>query len=209
MAGTVSIRRSLLTNLMLVVVLLGLGIIAMMALSTRRAVQDLSGSLISQASRRTEVKLQGFFRPVNRQIEAVRRWGESGLLGLEAPEDLRQLLSPLLQEFPWSSAIFVANEQGREYLLRHREGEWSSRQVWRQEWGDRAIHRQWTGGDAAQQESESAVEYDPRTRPWFLGASELLAADEESGNKAPVFWTDPYRFFSTGEPGITALVSLA
>ena len=88
MASTVTIRRSLLTNLILVVVLLGLGIITMMALSTRRAVQELSGSLIQQASRRTEVKLQGFFLPVNRQIEAVRMWGESGLLDYTR-EDLK------------------------------------------------------------------------------------------------------------------------
>ena len=57
MARTVTIRRSLLTNLILVITVLGLGIIVMMALSTRRAIENLSGSLIRQASQRTEVRV--------------------------------------------------------------------------------------------------------------------------------------------------------
>lgn len=204
MTPTISIRRSLLTNLVLIVVLLGLGIITMMALSTRRAMQNLSGSLVTQVSRRTEVKLQGFFRPVNRQVEAVRMWGETGLLELSTPDELRQLLSPLMREFPWSSATFIANEQGREFLLRHRGGSWSIREVWRDEWQDRALLHTWSDEAPEQVESESIVDYDPRTRPWYLGAVALLEEEEQTGTPAPVFWTEPYRFFTTGEPGITA-----
>jgi len=204
LAPTVSIRRSLLTNLTLVVILLGLGIIAMMALSTRRAVQELSDSLIRQVSLRTEVKLQGFFRPVNRQVEAMRMWGESGLLQLTTPDELRQLLTPLMREFPRSSATFVANEQGREYLLRHRHGEWSTRQIWREEWADRARTHNWSDEAPELVAGEAEVDYDPRTRPWYLGAVEALTDEEKTGQAAPVFWTEPYRFFSTGEPGITA-----
>lgn len=204
MAPTVSIRRSLLTNLILIVVLLGLGIIAMMALSTRQAVQELSGSLIRQASRRTEAKLQGFFRPVNRQVEAVRMWGETGLLDLTTPDELRQLLTPLMREFPWSSATFIANEEGREFLLRHHGGNWSSRQIWRDEWQDRAQMHHWTSEAPELVESEIEVDYDPRTRPWYLGAVELLEEEDHQGQQAPVFWTEPYRFFTTGQPGFTA-----
>jgi len=204
LATTISIRRSLLTNLVVVVVLLGAGIITMMALSTRRAVQDLSGLLITQASRRTEVKLQGFFRPVNRQVEAVRMWGDSGILDLSNPDELRQLLIPLMQEFPWSSATFIANEQGREFLLRHQGGNWSSRQIWRQEWADRALTSTWSNEAPELVETEAEIDYDPRTRPWYLGAVGLLEEEEQTGVPAPVFWTEPYRFFTTGEPGITA-----
>ena len=205
MASLISIRRSLLTNLVPVVLLLGIGIFTMMALSTRRAVQDLSSSLIRQASHRTEVKLKGFFGPINRQVEAVRRWGELGLLSLEGPDDPRTLLSPLMQEFPWSSAVFIANEQGREYLLRQVDESWSSRQIWRDEWDDRALIRIWQEGEPIPETGEGSVdEYDPRLRPWFEGATDLFKIEESTGEPAPVFWTTPYRFFSTGKPGITA-----
>ena len=205
MASLISIRRSLLTGLVPVVLLLGIGIFAMMALSTRRAVQDLSGALIQQASRRTEVKLQGFFGPINRQVEAIRSWGERGLLSLDGPDQLRALLAPLMQEFPWSSAVFIANEQGQEYLLRQVDKSWSSRQIWRDEWNDRSLNRRWRDGDPIPVASEGSVEdYDPRHRPWFEGASALLIIEEDTREPAPVFWTEPYRFFSTGKPGITA-----
>jgi serine phosphatase RsbU (regulator of sigma subunit) len=208
MASLISIRRSLLTNLVPVVLLLGVGIFTMMALSTRRAVQDLSSSLIQQASRRTEVKLQGFFGPVSRQVEAVRRWGERGLLSLDEPEQLRALLPPLMLEFPWSSAVFIANEQGREYLLRQADKSWTSRQIWRDKWNDRAFFQTWQDGSPTPEGSEGSVEgYDPRLRPWFEGAAALLAIEEGSGESAPVFWTEPYRFFSTGKPGITAAMA--
>ena len=205
MAPLISIRRSLLNNLVPVVLFLGIGIFTMMALSTRRAVQDLSSSLIRQASHRTEVKLQGFFDPINRQVEAVRRWGEHGLLSLDGSDELLALLSPLMQEFPWSSAVFIANEQGREYLLRQVDRSWSSRRIWRDEWDDKALTRTWHEGDPIPETAEGSVDdYDPRLRPWFEGATDLFEVEEATGKAAPVYWTAPYRFFSTGQPGITA-----
>jgi len=114
LASTVSIRRSLLTNLIPIVLLLGIGIFVMMALRTRSAVQELSGAIIQQASRRTEVKLQGFFQPVRRQVEVMRTWGETGILDLSAPDQTRQVLIPLMSKVPWRSAAFIANEQGIE-----------------------------------------------------------------------------------------------
>jgi two-component system sensor histidine kinase/response regulator len=39
-------------------------------------------------------------------------------------------------------------------------------------------------------------DYDARERPWFKGAMAL--PDDR------VFWTEPYIFFTTKEPGITA-----
>jgi len=38
--------------------------------------------------------------------------------------------------------------------------------------------------------------YDPRLRPWYIGAKEVKKT----------FWTDPYIFFETGNPGITVSV---
>ncbi len=43
---------------------------------------------------------------------------------------------------------------------------------------------------------EPGDDYDPRTRPWYRGA---LAEDG-------MVWTDPYIFFTSGKPGITAAV---
>lgn len=53
--------------------------------------------------------------------------------------------------------------------------------------------------------------YDPRRRPWYQGAMELLASQD--GGAPPeyvdelIHWTEPYTFFTTGDPGITASIA--
>ena len=111
---TVSFRRSLLTNLLAMVLLLAVAIFLMTALSSRRVVWSLSESLIEQASRRTELKLRGFFQPVERQTRGLRSLGESGMLDIDDPDQLRPLFQSLLGEYPSNSAVFVADDRGRE-----------------------------------------------------------------------------------------------
>ena len=118
MTESVSIRRSLLTSLVSIVLILGISIVGMMFLSTRSAIQDLSQALIQQASRRTEVKLRGFFEPVTRQIGALRSWAATGLLQPDIGDELAPVLQPLLEEFPFSSAVYVADDRGHEFLVR-------------------------------------------------------------------------------------------
>jgi len=48
--------------------------------------------------------------------------------------------------------------------------------------------------------------YDPRTRPWFQGA--LARSRRLAAGVSERTWTQPYRFFTTKEPGITASIAL-
>ncbi len=76
--STVSIRRSLLTNLVVVVLLLGVTILGMTYAGSRSQLQRFSQSLIDQTSSRTELELRRFFDPVSRQLRALQELGESG-----------------------------------------------------------------------------------------------------------------------------------
>jgi len=204
LSKSISIRRSLLTNLVAIVLLLGAGIFTMMALSATRAVDHLSGSLIQQASRRTDVKLRSFFEPVTRQVAGLRSWARSGLVQLDNPDQMRRLLTPLLEEIPWGSAVFVADDRGNEFLLRATENGWSTRETRRDEWGERALFEEWSREGGIPTSREDTVEYDPRTRPWYLSSVQALEAAQQNGSEPGIQWTDPYLFFSTGKPGITA-----
>jgi len=203
-SNSISIRRSLLTNLVAIVLLLGAGIFTMMALGANRAVTDLSGALIQQASRRTDVKLRSFFEPVTRQVSGLRTWARTGLVQLDDPNQMRRLLTPLLEEIPWASAVFIADNRGNEFLLRATEDGWSTREIRRDEWADRALIEEWSRDGGEPTSREETVEYDPRTRPWYLSSVQALAAADTKGSEPGVQWTDPYLFFSTGQPGITA-----
>ncbi len=204
MQKTISIRRSLMTNLAIVVITLGLAIVVMMALSTRRVIHNMSESLIEQTSRRTELKLESFFRPVTKQVESLHGWGETGELQIDQVDRLPFVFEELLREYPHCSAVFVADEQDREIFVRRNGSAWQHRKLRVDERGGIATLIEWTDDDPTRVIQQVELEYRPTQRPWFNGAVELMEQGSESGSQDVVFWTNPYLFFSTGKPGITA-----
>ena len=191
---TVTIRRSLLVNVVLVVVLLGAAIVGTSYLGSKRAVTRFSKSLLDQTLHRVEVELEGFLLPLERRLLTLRRWGETGVLDLDDPERLDRLLQPVMRAVPWISSVMIADEGGREQMLLRDGPSWRSRQTRRDEWGGEVLWREWSDGDPAVAERTEQLDYDPRTRPWYTGAVN------------GIFWTEPYAFFTTGDPGITAAV---
>jgi serine phosphatase RsbU (regulator of sigma subunit) len=130
------------------------------------------------------------------------------MLEIDDPDQLRPLFQSLLAEYPSNSAVTVADERGRDYLLRDEGDHWRSRQIRRDEWGDTARWREWSKDNNEPIESVEQVEYDPRERPWFKGAmANLESAEFDTGAVSAVYWTEPYIFFSTQQPGITAAVA--
>lgn len=196
MARTLSIRSRLVGILLLVIVVFGGAALLVTMFVARKAVRKLSHDLIARQADNVAGQLESFFAPVRSAIEIGESWGEEGILDPDKPDELRPLLQPLLQRFPQMSAALVADDRGREFMLLRRDGKWTTRQTRRDEWGSRVKWTEWVDGVAKEEWRET--EYDPRTRPWFTGA--LQHRDQQ----ARVYWTEPYRFFTTQEPGITA-----
>ena len=88
MTHPVSIRRSLLVNLIAVVVVLAAAILAMTVISGRGSMQRFAGSLSEQTLARIEVELQRFFDPVSRQLETLSELSRTGVLDPDASETL-------------------------------------------------------------------------------------------------------------------------
>jgi serine phosphatase RsbU (regulator of sigma subunit) len=206
---SVSIRRSLLTNLIVVVVLLGLGILAMSLLSGRRALSRFSQSLITQTLHRTDVQLHNFFDPVARQLGTMRSWAEAGMLDFENPQQSVEILMPSMREYPWVTSAMVADDSGREQMLLRQGDSWRSRQTSADEWGELAHWTDWDDGTQQPVVTEEKLGYDPRVRPWFRGAVAKVDGGESTapGEASAIHWTEPYVFFTTKEPGITAAVA--
>ena len=194
MAGTVPIRRSLLTNILLIVLFLGGAILALTYLGSQRAVRRFSQSLIDQTVERVDAQLDGFFDPVTQQLSYLREWSQAGLIDLDDPEGVDVFLQPTLRQYPWVTSAMVANDAGRENMLLRAGDRWNGRQVRVGTSGAEARWRRWIG-DTPPEVSEELLDYEPRERPWFLGAANQLDS---------VHWTEPYTFFTTKEPGITA-----
>ena len=210
MARTVSIRRSLLVNIVGVIIALSATIIVVSAVGSHRAVRRLSGSVITRTTEQVRQRLRNFFDPVSGGLQMARSWGREGLLDLDQPKRLGAQLSPFIREYNQISSIIIADGRGREYMLTRVGNDWSSRQLNPGEWGQRARVSQWTDDQPEPVVSWRELEYDPRTRPWYEGAVRRrreLGAVALRRPELLLHWTDPYTFFSSQEPGITASVT--
>lgn len=208
MKSAVSIRRSLLGNLIVMIVLLSVAIQGTMILAARRVVRTLSASVIEQTLDQTEGQLRRFFDPVAGGLRVVQTWGAAGRLDHEQPNELNGLLAPLMEQLPQISALMIADERGREHMVRREADGWSSRQTRRDEWGGRTRWLAWSEKHPDPIESWREIDYDPRERPWYTGAlsarQEAPPASAQRDAQPAVVWTEPYIFFTAKSPGITA-----
>src|SRR5262249_1402444 len=125
-------------------------------------------------------------------------WGGSGLVDISQPEHINRMMRPVLLRGPQLSSMVVAQESGRELLLVHAsDGRWTNRLTDPAVWGRRARFLGWSADGQLEKDEWREVDYDARTRPWLQGAMALQADDG-------IYWTAPYIFRSTQEPGLSA-----
>jgi adenylate cyclase len=209
---TISIRRSLSRNLLVMIALLVGAILLSTIYTANRIRRNASRNLIERAMSRAESDLTGFFNPIQRILRLSRRWAESGLIDPNDNASLNALFMPILDQAPHISSFNLGDDQGRGFLLLKLEDRWRNRRVNAEAWGDRIEFQEWS--DEATlirewqvDEPEDRERYDPRVRAWYRVAIDD-AERIEAGAELPegVYWTEPYAFFSTGAPGISASV---
>ena len=204
---SVTIRRSLLTRLLLIIAVLSSAIFITTTWGIRHTLETLSRSLIEQTTDRTESELNRFFNPVNRQLQMVAQWGRQGMLDITDPPALNRLFMPLMETHSQISSVLLADGTGREYLLLRTGKLWLNRETRTAEWGGKSRLTRW-GAEMKQPEvTWENLKYDPHKRPWYQGAvrnQNLRAMTPDSDQVDPVNWTKPYIFFTTKDPGITA-----
>jgi serine phosphatase RsbU (regulator of sigma subunit) len=116
---------------------------------------------------------------------------------------MNRVFVPLLRSDRHLSAVMIADERGREHILFHLGDDWHSRQMARDLRHDRAAVTEWSEQEPIPRVTWRDLDYDPRTRPWYRGAVGLSAAPLDA-SAARVYWTEPYVFFTTRLPGVTA-----
>jgi len=149
-----------------------------------------------EAAERMGSKLDVFASQVERVVLTLRDWTQDGVVNVDHPLALNAVLIPVLRERGIVSSIHVANDEGREILLLKSPEGWKNRITHVPRKGKQQNWLVWEDARRRISEEWKEQDYDPRKRPWFTGA---LSAPE---NK--VFWTAPYMFQTTQEPGITA-----
>ncbi len=202
-----TIRRSLLVNLLVMIALMSAALIVTASYGTRRAVRTLSELVLIQTVEHTESELGRFFLPVSGNLQLVSTWARNGVLDITDRGKLNRLLMPMLANNPQISSILLADEQGREYmLLKKADGSWMNRETRLDEWGGRSRLWTWRQGETEVRTQWKRLHYNPHSRPWYKGAlNSFLTGDGAGGERRGRFYiTQPYTFFTTQEPGITA-----
>ncbi|MCC6907238.1 MAG: SpoIIE family protein phosphatase [Phycisphaerales bacterium] len=207
----VSLRAKFVRDLALMLVVTGAVNIVILWFANRRAVHTLSASIIRQTLQTIERELDSFFNPVTFSLEVAASWSAEGALDLETRSGpfgdqagfvvLRRRMTerfiPVMEQLPRLSSLLVADETGREFMLLRTDAGFEAWQTFVQDDGSLLRRRTWS--DHGADLTVSRIDYDPRHRPWFTGA--IAAGTGE------VYWTEPYTFFTTGQPGISASIA--
>ncbi len=214
----VSIRFRFLRDLVLLALLMGGAALAVFWIASRKAIRTHSATIIRQTLETTERELKSFFDPVGLSLHVAQSWGEAGglMLGPETGvvdeaaeaavrERLIERFIAVIRQLPRISSLLVADETGREFMLLHTARGFEAWQTRPLEGGGFERRRTWSDWNAP---PESRFDYNPLVRPWFTGAMESLRRAEAAGRSASLYWTEPYTFFTTHDPGITASIAM-
>jgi adenylate cyclase len=199
---TVSIRTSLLRNVLALVLAVSITVLLVMFVGARRAVRDLSERLLHESSDHAEESLRGLFDRIEGLTRTTAAWYDGALLQYQGRDDLERLnrlFAPVLAENPHITSMMLTREDGFEYMLLRDFGEehgyeWYNRITWAGRGPEAAYSARWTEDLelVSEEPLPDIADYDARKRPFYT----VPAIGETS-------WTDPYYFFTTRDAGMT------
>jgi signal transduction histidine kinase/CheY-like chemotaxis protein/HPt (histidine-containing phosphotransfer) domain-containing protein len=164
----------------------------------RPTVHGLADAQMRLVSQQLEARVGLLLQTVETTLRSSRGWGVNGDLDHSQLLRFNEFFFPIIANHGEISSVNFAHESGREILLlRNADGTWVNRLSNPDRWGQRTYWLHWSAGRKLERVEMRLLDYDTRKRPWHRGAMAL--ADDGA-----IHWTEPYIFFTTKEPGITA-----
>lgn len=165
--------------------------------SSERALLEHARDLLSDVGENTIEHSKGFLSPAKGAVELATRLAENRVIASENFEQLEQLLFQQLQISPQFAGIFYGDKEGSFVYVMRSDGPGPFRsKIIMQKEDAREVELIWRDDDynIVSRRLDPKDTYDPRERPWFQSAEAELTS----------IWTDPYIFFTSQTPGITA-----
>jgi two-component system sensor histidine kinase/response regulator len=164
----------------------------------RPTVHGLADAQMRLVSQQLEARVSLLLQTVETTLRSSRGWGVNGDLDHNQLLRFNEYFFPIIANHPEISSVNFADETGREILLlKNADGTWVNRLSNPDRWGQRTYWLHWSSTRKLERVEMRELDYDTRKRPWHRGAMAL--ADDGA-----IHWTEPYIFFTTKEPGITA-----
>lgn len=192
-------------GVILAIYLTGLQLIAVISVvlisyvSSENVLIDHTRSLLSDSGHNVIEHSKGFLEPARDAAELAKRLSETDIVDRDQPESLEKLLFQQLQTASHFSGMFYGDESGNfVYVMRSdKVADYRTKVVRTNATGQKASFI-WRDPDynVVERQIDPLDVFDPRTRPWYSSAKQ----------SRDFIWTDPYIFFSSQKPGITAAV---
>jgi PAS domain S-box-containing protein len=164
----------------------------------RPTVDRLAESQMQLAAEQLEARVTRLLKTVEVTLRSSQGWGKNANIDQTRLLRFNEFFFPIIANHGEISSVIFAHESGREILLLMTDdGRWINRISNPAEWGSQTYWITWSKDREIESVEMRERNYDARERPWFKGAMAL--PDDNS-----VYWTEPYIFFTTKEPGITA-----
>jgi len=181
---------------LLVIAVFATSVASLYLLQTRPAAARYAEHLQQQTTEQVFVRINTLVDQSERALLTFRDWGLNGILTADDHVSLNRILTPFLQQRSTVSSAHIATESGREILLLKAGNRiWKNRITDVANKGTQQRWLEWSDNRQPVKEEIKEQDYDPRKRPWFKGAM--------SSQPGQIFWSAPYIFQTTGEPGIT------
>ncbi len=165
--------------------------------TSERAILQHALGLMSQAGSNATEHTRLFLKPAQDLADQATGLISSGIIDPADHAALEQLLFQQVLTTPQVAGVYFGDEDGNfVYVMRSKgPGPIRTKIISHQD-GDRATNFIWRTQDfeAVSRAIDPTDQFDPRSRPWYQSAAQ---------SKQPI-WTDPYVFFSSRRPGITA-----
>lgn len=164
--------------------------------NNRRDALALSEDVLASLDRRIATEVRTFLSPASNLVKIVDRALAAPPPGVNRRDLAESLATQMLKSIPQLAIFSFADTDGNYVMLKKmpdrsihtkiiQRGETGIKVTWiRRDPDGREIGREYPTDDT----------YDPRTRPWYIGAV----------GTPGVFWTGVYIFFTDQKPGITA-----
>ena len=207
----VTIRRSLFRSVFLLILFTCAAFLWITAHFRGREIEALCRAVIRQSIDLLEADLRHFFDPLGQNLLIAAQWIADGTLDPVDADAANAAFIPILRRYPQICAVSTGDGDGNNYFLRRDGDTWLNRIVRVGADGRRTEHPILNDAGQVVGEWSDPDEYDPRTRGWYRRALDGQRGDESVLSLPSidhVFWTEPYAFFSTQRPGLTASVSV-
>lgn len=194
--------RDKITQYFIYTLLVGcLVILGVLLMNLSETVESLAKTLIDQNTHQVQTELNNFFSPVDVDVKITSDMAENRVFDEMSVEEFDLHFIPFVKNSTSVSSMMMANANGDEYMLLQMDSTWINRVTYKGSDSLMADRYEWSYKDNQLNQVKTWKEdkqYDPRTRPWFQGAMDNKPHE--------IFWTAPYTFFTTKDPGITASV---